>query len=52
MTEILNTLETAAQGDENLMPLFITCVEQDVTLGEICSRLRNLWGEYLPPTLA
>ena len=52
VTELLNHLENAAQGDENLMPLFITCVEHDVSLGEICGRLRNLWGEYLPPTLA
>jgi methylmalonyl-CoA mutase N-terminal domain/subunit len=41
-------LEAAAQTPENLMPLFITCVEQDVTLGEICQSLRHVWGEYRP----
>jgi methylmalonyl-CoA mutase N-terminal domain/subunit len=41
-------LATAAQSDENLMPLFITCVENDVTLGEICRTLRDVWGEYRP----
>ena len=31
------------------MPLFITCVQNDLTLGEICGALRALWGEYQPP---
>ena len=39
-------LEESARTDENLMPLFITCVENDVTLGEICQTLRHCWGEY------
>jgi len=26
--------------------LFIECVENDVTLGEICNALRGVWGEY------
>ena len=33
-------------GDENLMPLLIECVENDLTLGEICGVLRQVWGEY------
>ena len=41
-------LETAARSNENLMPLFITCVENNVTLGEICHTLRGVWGEYRP----
>lgn len=41
-------LANAAQTDENLMPLFVTCVENDVTLGEICHTLRQVWGEYQP----
>ena len=41
-------LSQAAQSDENLLPLFITCVENDVTLGEICHTLRDVWGEYHP----
>ncbi len=43
---LLDDLESAAGGDENLLPHFIDCVEGDVTLGEICNRLRNVWGEY------
>ncbi len=40
-------LETAAKGDENLMPLFIECVENDMTLGEVANTLRGVWGEYV-----
>jgi methylmalonyl-CoA mutase N-terminal domain/subunit len=34
--------------DEPLMPLFITAMEADCTLGEICDVLRRAWGEYQP----
>jgi methylmalonyl-CoA mutase N-terminal domain/subunit len=44
--ELLARLETAARGTGNLMPLFIECVENDITLGEICNTLRGVWGEY------
>jgi methylmalonyl-CoA mutase N-terminal domain/subunit len=43
---LLGRLETAAGGTENLIPLLIDCVEHEVTLGEICRVLRNVWGEY------
>jgi methylmalonyl-CoA mutase N-terminal domain/subunit len=45
--ELLEKLKTAASGTENLMPLFIECVEHDITLGEICNTLRSVWGEYV-----
>ena len=45
--ELLEKLKIAAMGTENLMPLFIECVENDVTLGEICNTLRVVWGEYV-----
>jgi methylmalonyl-CoA mutase N-terminal domain/subunit len=44
---LLGKLVAAAQGEENLMPLFIECVENKVTLGEICNTLRGVWGEYV-----
>lgn len=44
--ELRAKLVVAACGDANLMPLFIECVEHDVTLGEICGTLRKVWGEY------
>ncbi len=45
--ELLGKLVDAAKGTENLMPLFIECVEHDITLGEICNTLRKVWGEYV-----
>jgi methylmalonyl-CoA mutase N-terminal domain/subunit len=48
VAQLRSQLAAAAQSDENLMPLFITCVENDVTLGEICHTLRDAWGEYKP----
>ena len=48
VVQLRRQLANAAQSDENLMPLFITCVENDMTLGEICHTLREVWGEYKP----
>jgi methylmalonyl-CoA mutase N-terminal domain/subunit len=45
--ELLGKLKAAASGTENLMPLFIECVENNITLGEICNTLRVVWGEYV-----
>ena len=45
--ELLDKLKAAASGTENLIPLFIECVENDITLGEICNTLRVIWGEYV-----
>ncbi len=44
--ELRARLAAAARGRENLMPLFIECVESRLTLGEICNTLRGVWGEY------
>ncbi|MCK5428801.1 MAG: methylmalonyl-CoA mutase, partial [Anaerolineales bacterium] len=49
VNELLTKLESDAQGSDNLIPLFIECVENDITLGEICGVLRGTWGEYQPP---
>jgi len=48
--ELLGQLEATANSNENLMPLFVECVENDLTLGEICGVLRKVWGEYQPST--
>ena len=48
VSELLSHLEKTAHSNENLMPLFITCVENQLTLGEICTHLRKIWGEYQP----
>jgi len=47
--ELLGRLSDSAKGTENLLPLFVECVENDLTLGEICGVLREVWGEYQPP---
>jgi methylmalonyl-CoA mutase N-terminal domain/subunit len=47
VTALLGQLENEARGTGNLIPLFIECVENDVTLGEICNTLRKVWGEYV-----
>jgi methylmalonyl-CoA mutase, N-terminal domain len=39
-------LEAAARRSDNLMPLLIECIENDVTLGEIAHTLRAVFGEY------
>lgn len=44
----LQALRSAATGTENLMPHIIGCVENLVTLGEICNNLREVFGVYRP----
>jgi methylmalonyl-CoA mutase N-terminal domain/subunit len=51
VSELLTHLEKGARGTENLVPLFVECVENDITLGEICGLLRGVWGEYVAPAL-
>jgi methylmalonyl-CoA mutase N-terminal domain/subunit len=42
----LNALEKAAQTEANLMPFILGCVRSYATLGEICTVLRGIFGEY------
>ncbi|GBD14184.1 Methylmalonyl-CoA mutase [bacterium HR25] len=42
---LLGKLEEAARSDANMMPVLIECVENYVTVGEICRVLRQVWGE-------
>jgi methylmalonyl-CoA mutase N-terminal domain/subunit len=44
-------LVTAARGIANLVPVIVAAVEADVTLGEICADLREVFGTYVPPRL-
>jgi methylmalonyl-CoA mutase N-terminal domain/subunit len=44
----LDTLEAGARGRDNLMPLLVEAVEASVTLGEICERLRAVFGVHQP----
>ena len=47
----LAELRAAAQGDANLMPHLVDCVEEYCTVGEITSELKDVWGEYQQPTV-
>jgi len=49
VSELLTRIEAAAKGDDNLVPIFIEAVDHDITLGEICGALREVWGEYQAP---
>jgi methylmalonyl-CoA mutase N-terminal domain/subunit len=55
VASLLSQLDNLARGTpalsgaegSNLVPLFIECVENKITLGEICNTLRGVWGEYV-----
>ena len=42
----LKKLHSTASGTDNLMPVFIDCVENGVTLGEISHELRKVFGLF------
>jgi methylmalonyl-CoA mutase N-terminal domain/subunit len=44
----LDRLEAGARGRDNLMPLILEAVRASVTLGEICDRLRGVFGTHQP----
>jgi len=44
----LDALETGARGQVNLMPLLVDAVEATASLGEICERLRAVFGIHQP----
>ncbi|WP_135302348.1 acyl-CoA mutase large subunit family protein [Haloarcula amylovorans] len=46
--DALDTLRTAAESEENLMPYIIDAVKTYATTGEICDVLRDVFGEYQP----
>jgi methylmalonyl-CoA mutase N-terminal domain/subunit len=45
---LLTQLRETAQGEANLLPVILECVEAYATLGEICGVLREAFGEYRP----
>ena len=49
--EALESLETAAQGNDNLMPYILSAVKVYATLGEICGVLRSVFHEYRAPEI-
>jgi methylmalonyl-CoA mutase N-terminal domain/subunit len=51
VNEALDSLRTAAQGTDNLMPPILTAVKSYATLGEICGVLREVFHEYKAPAI-
>jgi|TARA_B110000263_G_C15311784_1_gene513856 (2R)-ethylmalonyl-CoA mutase len=50
VNESLNKLKAAIKNSENIMPVSIECAKNGVTTGEWAGALRDLFGEYRPPT--
>ncbi len=51
VTASLAALKQACQGSDNLMPVILDSVRAYATLGEICGTMREVFGEYSPPTV-
>ncbi len=44
--KLLQMLNDVAAGEENIMPVVLEAVENNITLGEIADTLREVYGEY------
>ncbi|MAG33085.1 MAG: methylmalonyl-CoA mutase [Deltaproteobacteria bacterium] len=42
----LSALVAAARSTDNLFPHVLTCVETNITLGEVCTALESVFGRY------
>jgi len=52
VTEALDELHRNAEdGSTNLMPIILSAVKEYATVGEICSVLQEIYGEYRPLTI-
>lgn len=50
--DVLGKLHKAAEQENvNLMPFILQATKEYVTLGEICDTLREVYGEYKPPSI-
>ena len=47
----LAALKAACAGEANLLPPILEAVRAYATLGEICGAMREVFGEYRPPTV-
>jgi len=46
LKETLQRVRAAAENDENLVPPILAAVKEYATIGEICDKLREVFGEY------
>jgi methylmalonyl-CoA mutase N-terminal domain/subunit len=52
VNEALSRLRSTAEKENvNLVPSILEAVKEYATLGEICSTLREIFGEYKPPSI-
>jgi methylmalonyl-CoA mutase N-terminal domain/subunit len=52
VNETLSRLRGAAEKENvNLVPLILEAVKEYATLGEVCRTLREVFGEYKPPSI-
>jgi len=52
VNEALSRLRGAAEKeDANLVPFILEAVKEYATLGEVCGTLREIFGEYKPPSI-
>ena len=49
VAEALSRLRRAAEGNENIFPALFTAVEARVSVGEMISALKQVWGEFQEP---
>src|SRR5690606_22592486 len=42
----LSNLKKAAEGNDNLMPFILEAVKAYASVGEICNKMREVFGEY------
>ncbi|MFQ5843799.1 MAG: methylmalonyl-CoA mutase family protein, partial [Planctomycetota bacterium] len=45
----LDALKRACEGTDALVPPILDCVESQATVGEICSGMEEVFGEYREP---
>lgn len=46
VSELLAKIEMAAKGNDNLMPVILGAVRANASIGEICTALAKVFGEY------
>jgi len=46
----LEAIRTAASGSDNVLDALRTALAARATVGEVCGALRDVWGEYEPPS--
>ncbi len=50
-TRAMDRLRKVAEGDENTMPAILECAKAQATLGDITGVLRDVFGEYVEPSI-